>query len=60
MPIYEYVCSQCELKQEHLHKMDESVNEPCDGCGAPPEALIKVLSVFAKHGSWGNWNVGQD
>jgi putative FmdB family regulatory protein len=47
MPIYEYVCMQCETHFEEL----VGVRDPdpaCPSCGA--SRVAKQLSVFAMHG----------
>jgi putative FmdB family regulatory protein len=47
MPIYEYVCMQCESHFEELVRNGET--PACPDCGAPN--VRKQLSVFAAHGS---------
>jgi putative FmdB family regulatory protein len=45
MPIYEYVCMECEAHFEELVRGDE---EPaCPDCGAA--RVSRQLSVFARH-----------
>ena len=46
MPIYEYVCMQCESHFEELVRAGE--DPPCPDCGATKVA--RQLSVFAAHG----------
>ena len=46
MPIYEYVCMQCESHFEELVRNGEEPN--CPDCGAAN--VRKQLSVFAAHG----------
>ncbi len=46
MPIYEYVCMQCESHFEELVRMDESAD--CPDCGS--ENVRRQVSVFAAHG----------
>jgi putative FmdB family regulatory protein len=47
MPIYEYVCMQCESHFEELVR--NGVEPDCPDCGAAD--VRKQLSVFAAHGS---------
>jgi putative FmdB family regulatory protein len=47
MPIYEYVCMECESHFEELVRNGEPVS--CPDCGAA--RVSKQLSVFAAHGS---------
>ncbi len=49
MPIYEYVCMQCE---SHFEELVRAGNEPdCPDCGAAD--VRKQFSVFATHGGGG-------
>jgi putative FmdB family regulatory protein len=47
MPIYEYVCMQCESHFEELVRAGEQ--PPCPDCGHAN--VRKQLSVFSAHGS---------
>ena len=47
MPIYEYVCMQCESHFEELVRYDDAA-PACPDCGAANAR--KQLSVFAAHG----------
>jgi putative FmdB family regulatory protein len=47
MPIYEYVCMQCESHFEELVRNGESVS--CPDCSSP--RVEKQFSVFAAHGT---------
>ena len=47
MPIYEYVCMQCESHFEELVRNGETPN--CPDCSSPK--VQKQFSVFATHGS---------
>jgi putative FmdB family regulatory protein len=47
MPIYEYVCMQCESHFEELVRAGEQ--PPCPDCG--DSNVRKQLSVFSAHGS---------
>jgi putative FmdB family regulatory protein len=48
MPIYEYVCMQCEEHFEELVRYDDA-GPSCPECGA--SNVRKQLSVFATHGT---------
>jgi putative FmdB family regulatory protein len=47
MPIYEFVCMQCESHFEELVRMGEGAD--CPDCGSAD--VRKQFSVFATHGS---------
>jgi putative FmdB family regulatory protein len=47
MPIYEYVCMECESHFEELVRGDEQ--PPCPDCNA--SNVRKQFSVFATHGT---------
>lgn len=55
MPIYEYVCMQCESHFEELVRNGEE--PPCPDCGGTKVA--KQLSVFAAHGAGSSGTAGQ-
>ncbi|MGC8484463.1 MAG: FmdB family zinc ribbon protein [Candidatus Baltobacteraceae bacterium] len=41
MPLYDYRCSSCGTIREIRHGFDESVNDPCAGCGGE---LVRVFN----------------
>lgn len=47
MPLYEFVCQDCQSEQELLVRGDESPQ--CESCGS--SSLQKLLSVPAAHAS---------
>jgi len=54
MPIYEYQCQPCNRLHEFILSVDKrKTPQYCPECG---EYLIKILSAFARHSSWGDWN----
>ena len=48
MPIYEYVCMECESHFEELVRMDDAGTK-CPDCGTTK--VVKQFSVFATHGT---------
>jgi putative FmdB family regulatory protein len=48
MPIYEFVCGQCEKESEILVRSSRWKGTPCPHCGS--KKLNKKLSVFATSG----------
>ena len=48
VPIYEYVCMNCESHFEELVRMDDE-SPACPDCGATK--VSKQFSVFAAHGT---------
>ena len=54
MPIYEYVCMQCE---SHFEELVRNGHQPdCPECGAGD--VRKQLSVFSAHGSSTQTSIG--
>ena len=48
MPIYEYICEECETKFEKLiYRADDEANLECPSCGK--NHLRRELSTFAAH-----------
>ncbi len=43
MPIYEYICTQCETRFEHLARQADAPPPPCPACGSTE--VTKLLSV---------------
>jgi putative FmdB family regulatory protein len=56
MPIYEYVCMQCESHFEELVRAGDAA-PPCPDCGAA--RAEKQFSVFATHGAGEQPSFGQ-
>lgn len=50
MPLYEFVCQDCQREQELLVRGEESPK--CEHCGSP--SLQKLLSVPAGHSAKGS------
>lgn len=49
MPIYEFVCKDCNKKFEQLCRIDWQGQVKCPGCGS--DNIKKILSLFASKGS---------
>lgn len=45
MPIYEYQCTNCQVKVQHYQSLSESSPVTCDNCGE--DTLKRVFSIFA-------------
>jgi putative FmdB family regulatory protein len=59
MPIYEYTCTTCKTKFEHLARsMNADVKAPCPSCGSDKTA--RALSVFAVSSGSGKSDAGGD
>ena len=52
MPVYEYLCRNCETKFEELIREGESLLAHCPSCGA--EEANRLLSLFAAAGNNGS------
>lgn len=46
MPLYEYVCRDCQVRFERLQPMGSAAEAECPGCGC---SAGRVLSVFASY-----------
>ncbi|MFA9419772.1 MAG: FmdB family zinc ribbon protein [Gammaproteobacteria bacterium] len=53
MPIYEYVCTECEHAYEALQKMSDDPLQECPSCGKP--ALKKLVSAAGFRLSGSGW-----
>ena len=53
MPIYEYVCAECERAHEALQKMSDDPLQECPACGKP--ALKKLVSAAGFRLSGSGW-----
>ena len=45
MPLYEFLCNECQTEQEHLIRPGEI--PPCESCGS--ERMVRLLSAPAAH-----------
>jgi putative FmdB family regulatory protein len=52
MPIYEFICDECERESEILVRSSRWKGTPCPHCGS--KKLTKKLSVFAAAGGAGD------
>lgn len=53
MPLYEYVCQDCGVESEILHKISDPAETDCPSCGKA--ALTKVVSAAGFRLSGGGW-----
>ena len=53
MPIYEYICTECEHAHEALQKMSDDPLKDCPACGKP--ALEKMISAAGFRLSGSGW-----
>ncbi len=53
MPIYEYVCAECEHAHEALQKMSDDPLQECPACAKP--ALKKLISAAGFRLSGSGW-----
>ncbi|MGH7496442.1 MAG: FmdB family zinc ribbon protein [bacterium] len=56
MPVYEYLCNQCETKFEELLREGEPLVAHCPKCGA--EEVSRLLSLFAATSSGSTKSAG--
>jgi putative FmdB family regulatory protein len=54
MPLYEYVCTECEHLQEVLQKVSDPAPALCKSCGAE-HSLQKAVSQTSFHLKGGGW-----
>jgi putative FmdB family regulatory protein len=53
MPIYEYLCDDCQLTHEQLRPLrDESPPEPCPRCGGSVCRVMSASSFRFKGSGW--------
>ncbi|MBI4201050.1 MAG: zinc ribbon domain-containing protein [Chloroflexi bacterium] len=48
MPIYEYVCPNCESKFEALRPMSDGREARCPDCGTESPRVLSVFAAFSK------------
>lgn len=53
MPIYEYQCTQCSARGEHLQKMSDAPLTTCPACKA--ETYVKQISAASFHLKGTGW-----
>jgi putative FmdB family regulatory protein len=52
MPIYEYICTECDSKFELLRPLSQSDQEvPCPHCQQPARRKMSTFSCFSTSGS---------
>ena len=47
MPVYEYVCPDCNVKFERLRPMSDGRVAECPTCNAPGERVLSVFAAFS-------------
>jgi len=47
MPLYEYVCPDCEVKFERLVSMADGHAAECPTCGTPSDRILSVFAAFS-------------
>ncbi len=52
MPLYDYICPKCELQSEHINKIAERQNQPCDNCGANMNIQLTVGQYIPFKEGW--------
>ena len=63
MPIYEYVCPECEVKFDRLQPTGSSQAQ-CPHCGMPSKKAISLFAAFVATGDgalrpWREWEAAQ-
>lgn len=53
MPIYEYQCTHCGVRREHLQKMSDTPLTTCPACSA--EAYVRQISAASFHLKGTGW-----
>ena len=51
MPLYEYVCSSCDVKFERLRTMAEGGHADCPDCGIDSRRVLSVFAAFSQGGA---------
>jgi len=47
MPIYDFVCPDCERKEERICRSDDRSTQECKGCGARMVAQISAPAIVS-------------
>ena len=47
MPVYEYVCPNCEVKFERLRPMTDGHEAGCPTCGTESPRVLSVFAAFS-------------
>lgn len=47
MPIYVFVCPDCERKEERLRRIDDHSTQECKGCGTRMVAQISAPAIVS-------------
>ncbi|MBI4199761.1 MAG: zinc ribbon domain-containing protein [Chloroflexi bacterium] len=48
MPLYEYVCPQCDTRFEKLRPMTDGVEAQCPRCSTPARRVISLFAAFTR------------
>ena len=48
MPLYEYVCPNCEARFEKLRPMNDGRQAECPTCGTESPRVLSVFAAFSK------------
>ncbi len=48
MPLYEYVCPECDVKFERLGAMTDGQAAECPTCGGQSQRLLSMFAAFSK------------
>ena len=48
MPLYEYVCPNCDTKFERLRSMNDGRHADCSLCGVESPRVLSVFAAFIK------------
>lgn len=51
MPIYEYVCEECELETEHIQNIEDTAPS-CEICGRKLKKIISLSNFFFIGPGW--------
>lgn len=52
MPIYEYRCTACGAKEEHIQKLSDPPPPGCASCGGRLEKQMTAAAFHLKGGGW--------
>ena len=52
MPIYEYICKECNQKHEALQKISDESLTVCPKCGGELEKIVSLGSFALKGSGW--------
>ena len=55
MPLYEYLCRECDTQFERLLPMSQGATADCPHCGTPAPRILSLIAAPIRGGSSGDF-----